>query len=100
MKRRRFGVMGIVCLLLTSTIGWSQTDTARIAGTVKDSSGGIIPGVTISVISDKTGQERTVLSGEQGTYVVTALSAATYTVKASNPGFAAPEYKEIALQVG
>jgi len=101
MKRRHMGVLTfIVCLLLTSATGWSQTDTARIVGTVKDSSGGIIPGATITVISDKTGQERTVLSNELGAYVVTALPAATYTVKASNPGFAAPEYKDIVLQVG
>src|SRR5262249_40877039 len=37
---------------------------------------------------------------EQGAYVVTALLAATYTVKVSSAGLTAPELKGITLQVG
>src|SRR5215467_16140320 len=101
MKRRRGlgACVPLACLLFT-LVAWAQTDTGRIVGTVKDSTGGIIPGAMITVVSDKTGQERTTLSNEQGNYVVTALPAATYTVKAANAGLTAPEYKDIALQVG
>src|SRR5215831_16906930 len=101
MKRRR-GLavcVPLACLLFT-LMAWAQTDTARIVGTVKDATGAIVPGVMITVVSGKTGQERTTLSNEQGAFVVTALPAATYTVKASNAGLTAPEYKDISLQVG
>jgi hypothetical protein len=83
-----------------SVLAWAQADTARIVGTVKDSTGGIIPGATITVVSEKTGRERTGTSNEQGDYVVTALPAATYTIKSASAGLAAPEYKGVTLQVG
>src|SRR5262249_23566857 len=90
--------MTLTCLF--SVVAWAQTDTGRIVGTVKDATGAVIPGAMISVVSDKTAQERTTTSNESGGYVVTALPAATYTVKASNPGLTAPAYKDITLQVG
>jgi len=101
MKVRRGLVLSLAWLSFSFSLpAWAQTDTARIVGTVKDSTGGVVPGVTITVVSDKTGQERTVTSNEQGYYVATGLAAAIYAVKASNPGLTAPEYKDITLQVG
>jgi hypothetical protein len=79
---------------------WAQSDTGRIVGSVKDSTGGIIPGAMITVVSEKTGQERTTISNEQGNFVITSLSAESYTVKAATAGLTAPEYKNITLQVG
>jgi hypothetical protein len=85
---------------MTAAVARAQTDAGKIVGTVTDSSGAIIPGVTISVVSEKTGQERTVITNASGDYIVTPLPPETYTVKASLSGLSAPEYKGIALQVG
>ena len=87
-------LLTLVCLIFTSVAG-AQTDTGRIVGTVTDSTGAVIPGVTVSVVSEKTGQERTGITNAQGDYVVTPLPPETYTVKASLASLSAPEYKEI-----
>ena len=101
MKRyRAVFVWPVILCLMLSVWAWGQTDTGRIVGTVKDSTGAIVPGVMITVISEKTGQQRTATSNEQGVYTVTGLPAATYTVKSSSAGLAAPDYTNITLQVG
>src|SRR5438105_8529991 len=89
---------GFVCVLI-SAIAWAQTD-ARIVGTVSDTSGGIIPGVAVIVKSEKTGAERSVLTNDKGAFAVTPLAAATYTVKADQPGFSRREYSGIIVQAG
>src|SRR5215470_15750625 len=73
-------IASITFTCIFSVLAWAQTDTGRIVGTVKDATGAVIPGATITVVSDKTGQERTTTSNESGGYVVTTLPAATYTV--------------------
>src|SRR5204862_7950700 len=82
-----------------SIMAWGQAD-ARIVGTVTDSSGGVIPGVTVIVKSAKTGAERSILTNEKGAFVVTPLPAETYSVKADQPGFSNREYSGIIVQVG
>src|SRR5205085_8423055 len=86
--------------LVFSVLAWGQTDTARIVGTVSDTSGGVIPGVTVTVKSEKTGAERTSVTNEKGFFVVTPLPAATYNVKADQPGFTGGEFSGIILQIG
>src|ERR1051326_6657216 len=89
---------GLVCLLVAA-LAWAQTD-ARIVGTVTDTSGGVIPGVTVTVKNEKTGAERTVVTNEKGSYFVTPLAAASYTLKTDQPGFSAREYSGIIIQAG
>src|SRR5436190_5559319 len=89
---------GFVCVFMAA-FAWAQTD-ARIVRTVSDTSGAVIPGVTVSVKSEKTGAERSVLTNDKGAFVVTPLAAAAYTVKADQPGFSRREYSGIIVQVG
>ncbi|HEX6162272.1 MAG TPA: carboxypeptidase regulatory-like domain-containing protein [Vicinamibacterales bacterium] len=77
----------VLALVLTPIIASAQT--SAISGTVRDASGGVLPGVTVEVSSpaliEKT--RSTVTSGE-GTYSILALRPGTYTVKFELPGFA------------
>jgi hypothetical protein len=61
----------------------AQTDQGRIVGTVTDANGAIVPGASVSVKNERTGEERTVTTNESGYYIVTALKPALYTVTAS-----------------
>ena len=76
----------LLALVLTPVLASAQTST--ISGTVKDASGGVLPGVTVEVSSpaliEKT--RSTVTSGE-GTYAILALRPGVYTVKFELPGF-------------
>lgn len=91
--------VAILALVLTSP-AWSQTDAARITGTVSDTTGAVIPGVTVMIKSEKTGEERTVTTNERGVYMATPLLPATYSVTARSEGLTPAEYKGIALQIG
>ena len=78
----------VVLLLLTSaTAGRAQT-LGTVAGAVKDTSGGVLPGVTVDVASpaliEKT---RTAATDGAGQYTIVNLPVGTYTVTFSLTGF-------------
>ncbi len=62
---------------------------ATLAGVVKDTSGGVLPGVTVEASSpaliEKT---RTAITDGTGTYQITDLRPGTYTLTFSLSGFA------------
>src|SRR5262245_1044272 len=69
----------VIRLLLTLVISacaastiWAQA-TAQISGTVKDSSGAVLPGVEITVTQTETGIARSTISNETGSYVLANL---------------------------
>jgi hypothetical protein len=72
---------------------------ATIVGTVTDSSGSVVPNVTITVTHTSTGQERSLKTNEAGQYVAPDLNIGNYTVRAEATGFKATEKKNIVLNV-
>lgn len=74
-------------LLLTPSRSSSQTIFGQISGAVRDSSGGLLPGVTITVINLNTQLTRTEITDDRGAYVVTNLPIGTYSVTAELQGF-------------
>ena len=93
-----------ICILLVicvmSVPALAQVDQGRIAGTVKDQTGAVIPGVEITVRNDRTGEERKVVSADRGDYLVVALKPSQYTVFAELSGFAKAEVPGVQLVVG
>jgi hypothetical protein len=77
-----------VFLTLVFAPGLAAAQTSTISGTVRDASGGVLPGVTVEASSpaliEKT--RSTVTSGS-GTYSILALRPGTYSVKFELPGF-------------
>ena len=55
----------------------AQVASGTIAGTVRDSSGAIVPGASITCKSVQTGLARMVVAGELGTYTIPALPVGT-----------------------
>jgi hypothetical protein len=90
----------MVVVIFLSAIAYGQADQGRIGGVVKDATGAVIPGVTVLVKNERTGEEHSVLSGDTGEYSVNALRPSTYTVKASLPGFSPVETPGVQLVVG
>ncbi|MBI2219747.1 MAG: carboxypeptidase regulatory-like domain-containing protein [Acidobacteria bacterium] len=60
-----------------------------VVGRIVDSSGAVLPGVTVTVTNVGTGVERTVQTGSAGDYVAPSLVAGNYSVRAEIPGFKA-----------
>ncbi len=80
-------------------ISWAQT-TASIAGTVQDTSGAVIPQVTVTVTNVETGAARTVTTDDRGYYQMLSLQVGQYEISAEAPGFKKVLRKGIDLTVG
>jgi len=76
-------------LLLLPAFASAQSDAGRISGFVKDQNGAIVPGATVIVNNDRTGEERTATTNADGSFSVPALKAATYNVTATTTGLGA-----------
>jgi hypothetical protein len=74
--------------------------TAQISGIVRDESGGVLPGVDVTVTNTNTGATRSAVSDAAGQYVLTNLPTGPYQLEATLPGFRAYEQRGIVLQVG
>ena len=86
-------------LVLTSTLAWAQA-TAQLSGTVRDESGAVLPGVTVTATQTDTGLTRTVVTDETGAYVLSNLPLGPYRVEVALQGFRTYVQTGIVLQVG
>lgn len=76
---------------------WSQSFNASLSGTVYDESGGVVPGVELTLTRDETGARFTFLSDDVGRYSFQSLSPGTYTLRAVTPGF--KEYVQAGIEL-
>jgi Carboxypeptidase regulatory-like domain len=77
----------IAFLLALTTDSFAQATTGRIAGTVKDQSGAVLPGVTVTATETRTGFARTEVTDGQGAYGFVNLPLGDYAVGAELIGF-------------
>ncbi|CAN5439231.1 hypothetical protein BH20ACI1_BH20ACI1_14160 [soil metagenome] len=98
--RIKYVLSVLTFIFLITTTNFGQTDQARIVGTVTDSLGGVVPGASISIRNEKTGEDRTVKASGEGYYVVAGFKPSLYTIKISADGFAEVEQKNVQLSVG
>ena len=101
----------LASLLLFAVSSLAQKITGDIEGNVTDSSGAVVPGVTITVQNAAIGLTRTATTSNSGNYRVTDLPIGTYKISATAPGFktvassadvkaGALTHADFALQVG
>lgn len=90
--------IGVLFCILTCADIWAQA-TAQIAGSIKDQSGAVLPGVEITVTQTETGAIRTAVSNEAGSYVLPNLPVGPYRLEAALPGFRTFAQTGIVLQV-
>src|ERR1051326_6699583 len=92
----RFTLVGA----LAAPLVYGQTDSGRIVGTITDASGAVVPNASVTVVNEKTGQERKITGDSTGTFMLPNLPVATYKLTASANGFAAWETTGLPLSVG
>ena len=98
---RRIVGWGVVLLLLLSVpvSVLSQVSTI-VRGTVTDSTGGVIPGASVTVVHETTDEATTRLTDEIGNYEFTGLPPGIYTLTADMPGFEVGTYSNVELAAG
>ena len=81
----------ITLVLIVSTFAivplLAQTTTGTISGTVVDPGGALIPGAMVSATNDATGESRSTLTSETGSFSFPSLLPATYTIRVELAGF-------------
>jgi len=98
---RRPVLMLLAALALASpAFAQSQAVNGTIEGTVVDSSGAVLPGVTVTVTNTDTGAVRSVVTNESGSYRAPLLPLGTYTVVAELDGFKKFEQAGVTVSAG
>jgi len=69
------------------TSAFAQNFSAAISGVVRDTTGAVIPGVTVTAKHTESGLTRTVTTNENGNYRMPSLPVGAYEVMAELPGF-------------
>jgi hypothetical protein len=100
-RRLSSPVLSLVLLLTAFAAPASaQGGRAELAGTVLDQGKAVLPGVTITVTNEGTGQDRQAVTGSEGKFVIPTLLPGTYTIKAELQGFETTTRTGLLLQVG
>jgi protocatechuate 3,4-dioxygenase beta subunit len=69
----------LCALLLTSTAAFGQgSTTATLRGNVQDSSGGVVPGASVTLTNTGTKTAQTAVSDDRGQYLFSGLFPGTY----------------------
>jgi Carboxypeptidase regulatory-like domain len=83
----RLRVLLTALLLSCASVAHAQFDTGQISGFVRDSSGAVIPGATVTATNEENGQQRAVSSNREGYYVFPSLLVGAYKISAELSGF-------------
>ena len=92
-------ILGVVLLIATASLAVAQITSATISGTIKDETGGVLPGVDVVVNNLDTGLTRSVVTDSNGYFTVPGLAPGRYEARASLQGFRTGVQTGIALAV-
>src|SRR6185295_16819205 len=65
----------------------AQVDTGTLSGTVKDESGGVLPGATVTITHEGQGLTLTTVTRGDGTYIFTPIRTGAYRIDVELQGF-------------
>ena len=101
----RVSVVRVVCVIWAiamPALAFAQAQAANgnIEGTVKDGSGAVLPGVTVTVTNTDTGASRSTVTNDQGVYRAILLPLGSCTITAELQGFRKYEQTGRSLSAG
>src|SRR5258708_24839362 len=83
----RLQVVVLFLILGMASICGAQTFRGSVTGRIADSTGAMLPGVTVTATNDATGVSRTTTTSTGGDFSVPDLQLGTYTIEATLQGF-------------
>jgi Carboxypeptidase regulatory-like domain len=94
-----------LCVLLSFLIAMpasvaAQTATGTVSGTVRDATGAVLPGVTITIRSAATGASRVVVTDADGRYRIASVDPGDYEMRAALSGFKTVIRNPVIVTVG
>jgi hypothetical protein len=98
MKYARFGVSFLIAALLASAMLFGQ-NSSSITGTVRDSTGAVVPGATITLVNTGTNAALKTTTNTGGDYLIAGLRAGSYNLSIVHDGFKKFELTGVTLAV-
>ncbi|MEJ2110156.1 MAG: TonB-dependent receptor, partial [Acidobacteriota bacterium] len=97
----RFIVISLLAIVVLFNLQvFGQETTGSIVGNVTDQSGAVMPGVTVIIENQDTGQKITVFSDSDGTYRSLELDPGRYSTAFELEGFARKEIRDVVVLLG
>lgn len=97
----RCAVVALLLLGLAASVAAQGTVTGSIRGTVKDPEGGVLPGVSVTALSDALVSGRLLaVTDERGVYRFPSLPSGTYTIQAELSGFKTTRQDGVRITIG
>lgn len=84
-----------VALLTVSSRAFAQQTLGAINGSVTDASGGVVPGVQVTLLSEKNGFTRTAITNSRGEYQFLNLPVGTYLLTFVHDGYDTSKFPKI-----
>ena len=97
-SRRRAAFAPVLAAFLFLPV-LASAQTAELRGFVADASGGVLPGVSVTIRQEATGVQRSIATDEQGAFRVPALQPGPYVIESTLMGFGV-DTRKITLTVG
>src|SRR5262245_37758187 len=86
-------------IVLVPSLMAQTAGTGALTGRIMDASGAVLPGVMVTATSLDTGQSRSALTSENGTYSLTLLPPGNYRVQFELLGFTTLEVPSVKVNV-
>ncbi len=86
---KRFLRAGVLCILAAATVAFCQNATTSLRGVIRDPSGALVPGATVTLTSPGTGAAYHAVSNSSGFYIFPVVVPARYSIAIAAQGFAA-----------
>jgi hypothetical protein len=93
-------IVAAACLLAAALPAFAQFDTATVLGTVRDNTGGVIPGATVTLTNLDTGVATVRVTEATGTFEFMTVRIGRYKLTAELQGFATALAENIQVTVG
>ena len=93
-------LMVLIAALFVSSAAFAQEQTGVLQGRITDSSGGVLPGVTVEAKSPALVGSATAVTGRDGIFRFPALSPGRYSITATLAGFKPAAQDTIVLELG
>jgi hypothetical protein len=101
-RRGWIAVLALALVSIFSAPAFAQggAQTATLGGVVTDNTGGVVPGASVVIKNNATGESQTAVTNSAGAWQFPGLNVGTYTVTISLAGFKTVEAKEVRLNAG
>jgi hypothetical protein len=92
-------VLLVLCMAMPAKSLFAQFETAEVLGTVRDSSGALVPGASVTLINVDTGIQSATITDEIGNYDFFSVKVGRYSISVEAGGFSKASVSDISANV-